>query len=70
LQLGPNQRAKKRWSSWYDPELVTAVGEKYLTDLDTWAIKVLRKHKLVWSGWSGKNSLEENLSTIRLDLPA
>jgi hypothetical protein len=61
LQLGPNQRAKKRWSSWYDPELVTAVGEKYLTDIDTWAIKVLRKHKLVWSGWSGKNSLEENL---------
>lgn len=61
LQIGPNQRSKKRWSSWYDPELVTSAGEKYLTDLDTWAIKVLRKHKLVWSGWGGRDSLDENL---------
>jgi len=61
LQFGENQRQKKRWSSWYDPELVTAEGEKYLTDLDTWAVKVLRKHKLVWSGWNGQAELDKNL---------
>ncbi len=61
LQLGPDQRSKKRWSSWYDPELVTAAGEKYLADLDAWAIKELRRHKLVWSGWGGKDSLDEKL---------
>ena len=47
----------RHWSSWYDTELVTADGERYLSDLDNWAITELRRHKLVWSGWHGGTSL-------------
>lgn len=61
LQFGPKQRRKRRWSSWYDLELVTAKGEQYLTDLDTWAIEELRKYKLVWSGWEGEKELNKDL---------
>ena len=56
-QMGEGKAPVRRWSSWYDPRLVTAEGERYLTELDTWAIATLRKHKLVWSGWAGKTSL-------------
>lgn len=47
-------RPIRRWSSWTDQELVTKEGEKILADLDDWAIKALRKHELVWSGWKGE----------------
>lgn len=53
IQGGSGMRAKKRWSSWYDPELVTREGEDILEDLDTWAITFLRSRQLVWSGWGG-----------------
>lgn len=56
-QAGYGQPAVKRWSSWYDPRLVTAEGETFLRDLDTWAIEELRKHKLVWSSWRDEGAL-------------
>lgn len=49
--------ATKRWSSWYDPKLVTAEGEAILRDLDAWAINELRRHKLVWSSWGDEAEL-------------
>lgn len=58
FQYGSGKRPVRRWSSWYDPRLVTADGEKYLSDLDTWAISVLRKHRLVWSGWGDESTLD------------
>lgn len=42
---------RRRWSSWYDKQLVTREGEDFLSDIDDVAIKLLRKHQLVWSGW-------------------
>jgi hypothetical protein len=57
FQYGDSGRPTRRWSSWYDPTLVTADGEKYLSDLDSWAITQLRQHKLVWSGWGDEASL-------------
>ena len=43
---------KRRWSSWYDPSLVTRAGEDILSLIDDKAITELRRAKLVWSGWS------------------
>jgi hypothetical protein len=56
-QYGNGARPTRRWSSWYDSQLVTAEGEQYLAELDTWAISVLRDHKLVWSGWGQAKDL-------------
>lgn len=62
FQLGEGRPTTRQWTSWYDPELVTAEGESYLSDLDGWAIATLRRHKLVWSGWGQEESLGD-LST-------
>ena len=51
IQLGPHGRPVRRWTSWYDPKLVTDAGEKILSAIDDWAIKFLRQRKLVWSSW-------------------
>lgn len=50
-QGGSGLKPVRRWSSWYDPKLVTEDGETILRDLDTWAIQYLRSRRLVWSGW-------------------
>ena len=42
----------RRWSSWYDPKLVIRKGEDILSKIDDAAIKELRKHMLVWGGWT------------------
>jgi len=42
---------RRRWSSWYDNQLVIAKGEEQLRNLDTWAIEELRRVKLIWSSW-------------------
>lgn len=42
----------RRWSSWYDKNLVTREGEDFLSEIDDAAIKLLRKHQLVWSSWT------------------
>ncbi|MEQ6924914.1 hypothetical protein AAUI01_04745 [Pseudomonas mosselii] len=53
-------RPIRRFTSWYDHQLVTQKGEQVLSEIDTHGIAELRKHKLVWSGW-GK---EKKLNTI------
>lgn len=52
-----NQKPIRRWTSWYDTELVTRKGEDILTEYDTWAINALKENKLIWSGWEESNSL-------------
>lgn len=53
-------RPIRRFTSWYDHQLVTHKGEQILSEIDTHGIAELRKHKLVWSGW-GK---DKKLNTI------
>ncbi|MCV3208373.1 hypothetical protein OHD62_28215 [Mesorhizobium sp. YC-39] len=50
-EAGSGSRPMRRYSSWYDNRLVTQSGEDILEKLDGWAIKKLRFHRLVWSGW-------------------
>ena len=52
VQSMPGAGFKRRWSSWYDPTIVTRDGEDILRDIDDRAIKELRHQKLVWSGWT------------------
>lgn len=58
LQFGQSGRPLRRWTSWYDKKLVCEKGEKYLSDLDDWAVKELRKQKLIWSGWGTQRSIK------------
>lgn len=50
-QMGPHGRPVRRWTSWYDPQLVTDAGETILSAIDDWAIKFLRQRKLIWTSW-------------------
>lgn len=51
IQGGRGRRPIRRWSSWYDPCLVTQAGEDILARYDDWAIAELRRNKLLWSSW-------------------
>lgn len=51
IQHSAQSRPIRRWSSWYDPNLVSNKGESILAEIDDRAISILRKYKLVWSGW-------------------
>ncbi|WP_175864538.1 hypothetical protein [Burkholderia cepacia] len=57
VTAGNGNRPRRQFSSWTDRELVTQEGEDILTALDTWAIDVLRKNKMVWSGWGTMSAL-------------
>jgi hypothetical protein len=57
IEAWSGERPSRKWSSWYDNQLVTAEGEDVLAALDNWAIPQLRKHKLVWSGWGPMQAL-------------
>jgi hypothetical protein len=57
IQSGSGSKPVRRWSSWYDQELVTRAGEDVLAEFDNWAIAELRRHKLVWSGWGPLQTL-------------
>jgi hypothetical protein len=57
ISSGEGSRPKKSWSSWYDEELVIRKGENILEAYDSWAIRELRRLKLVWSGLDRKPSL-------------
>jgi hypothetical protein len=59
VQGSVEYRPVRRWTSWYDTQLVTQEGETILRDYDTWAIRELRKQKLVWSGWGKRSVLDE-----------
>ncbi len=56
-QGGTDHPPIKRWTSWYDPNIVTRKGEDILQGYDDWAISELRRQKLVWSGWEGADRL-------------
>ena len=56
VQFGTG-KPTRRWTSWYDPELVTAQGEGILARYDSWAIAQLRRHKLIWSSWGSSQAL-------------
>lgn len=64
IQYGDVKAPTRRWTSWYDSELVTAEGERYLSDLDSWAISTLRKHRLVWSGWGNDKTVGADNTTF------
>lgn len=49
IQAGRGERPIRRWTSWYDANLVTADGEKILAAYDAWGIEELRRLNLVWS---------------------
>ncbi|MGH6963808.1 MAG: hypothetical protein ACREE0_04960 [Phenylobacterium sp.] len=51
-------------TSWYDQNIVTAAGEAILGRYDDWAIKLLRRQQLVWSGWQG-NKLKGQVAIDR-----
>lgn len=64
VQVSSGKMPVRRWDSWYDDRLVTLTGERILTELDTWAIRQLRTHKLVWSGWGEAQTLEGHYTPI------
>lgn len=57
VEAGNGFRPVKRFTSWYDDELVIRSGEDYLSEIDSRAVIELRKHKLVWSGWGNEKIL-------------
>lgn len=57
IEAGQGTRPIRRFSSWYDAELVTHEGEDILQEYDTWAIEELRRLKLIWSSWGPMISL-------------
>lgn len=52
IETGIGAGIKKCADSWYDSSLCTRLGEDILEDIDTKGIEELRRHRLVWSGWS------------------
>lgn len=51
IETGIGLKTRHRASSWYDNQLCTRAGEDLLEFIDTAGISLLRKLKLVWSGW-------------------
>ncbi|MBN2631660.1 MAG: hypothetical protein JXR75_14110 [Rhodobacteraceae bacterium] len=62
FQHGSGRRAQKRRTSWYDPAMVCAEGEKILSELDDCGIRYLRRERLVWSGFGPVNRVEPDVS--------
>jgi hypothetical protein len=56
-QAGRDSPPVKRWDSWYDPTIVTRVGEDILEEYDTFAIEELRRHQMIWSSWGSAETL-------------
>ncbi len=42
--------------SWYDLKLVTQMGEKILSEIDSYGIDELRRGHLIWSAWDEQDS--------------
>ena len=57
IESGRDNRPVRRYSSWYDHQLVITEGEEILSKIDSDGIVELRKHKLIWSGWNGREQL-------------
>jgi hypothetical protein len=60
VEAGMGFGLKRRASSWYDNSLVTKNGEDILAGIDAEAIDILRKNKLVWSGWGEDKELRSD----------
>lgn len=63
-QAGPDIAPIKRWDSWYDQRIVTQAGERILEAHDDWAIRELRSHQLVWSGWGKSETVPAEVMKI------
>lgn len=64
-EIGKNIKTKP--ATWYDNQLVTRVGEDILEEIDTPAIEILRKHKLIWSSWGSETTLISDDLTASTD---
>ena len=65
IQKEEGLSGKPRFQGWYDNQICISAGEEILRDIDTKAIKILRKNHLVWSGWPTElNSLPDKEITI------
>lgn len=51
IQPGPGPLPIRRWTSWYDRQLVTSEGEALLQSYDGRGIAELQRHRLIWSSW-------------------
>lgn len=51
LEASITGAVKKKLPGWYDNQLCIAEGEEILSKIDNAAIKILREHQLLWSGW-------------------
>lgn len=63
MQEGRDGRFIRRWTSWYDPKLVTQAGEDILQSYDDVGIRILRRHRLVWSSWGPMLRLPQSMYT-------
>jgi hypothetical protein len=57
VEVSIGKGSKRRYDSWFDSSLVISEGEKILENIDTPAIQLLRKHKMLWSSWPGIKKL-------------
>lgn len=67
IETGRGFRPIRRFTSWYDHQLVSRAGEQILSEIDTHGIAELRKHKLVWSGWKKESRLVANDYAVHPD---
>ena len=68
IEGGQGNRPVRRFSSWYDNNLVTRDGEDILARYDSWGIAELQRLKLIWSSWGPMTSLStSDWTTFRLD---
>jgi hypothetical protein len=61
FQHGSGLRPQKRRTSWYDVSIVCKEGEQILSEIDDLGIKLLRKEKLVWSGFGPLRRIEPDI---------
>jgi hypothetical protein len=57
IESGRESRPVRRFTSWFDHQLVIDEGEEILSKIDSDGIMELRRHKLIWSGWGGREQL-------------
>lgn len=69
VEAGIGLGIKTRSNSWFDNGLVTREGEDILADIDAKGIELLRKHKLVWSGWNNEKELLSNDQILHDGVP-
>ncbi|WP_327440289.1 hypothetical protein [Pseudomonas donghuensis] len=60
IESGRGERPIRRFTSWFDHQLVITEGEEILSKIDSAGIEELRKHKLIWSGWGGGEKLNDS----------